>query len=287
MTAPRNKEDVSAVPGPLPYGQALLGTLGRGCYEGLAYIGGMGGLLAESLYFTFVAPFKPQPLKIRRGPLFAQMARVGFDSLGVACLVQLFIGMVLALQMSYILKKFGVTQYVGSIVGLCIFRELGPLLTAVVMSGYVGASIAAEIGTMAVSEEIEALSAAAIHPVRFLVVPRLLATAIMVPCVTMIADFAGILGGMFIGYSVLGISPHLFTTKLLEPLVVKDILTGEFKSLVFAVIIALIATFEGMRVDSGAEGVGRATTRSVVFSIVMIIVADCAITTVLDRKSVV
>ncbi|MCX5796683.1 MAG: ABC transporter permease [Elusimicrobia bacterium] len=257
----------------------LLGALGRGSSDLLAYVGGMTWLLVDSLYFTFVAPFGSRRLKIRRDPVFAQMARVGFDSLGVVCIVLLFIGMVLALQMAYILKKFGVTAYVGSVVGLGMFRELGPLLTAIVMSGYVGAAIAAEIGTMSVSEEIEALSASAIHPVRFLVVPRLLATTIMVPCVTMIGDFVGILGGMFIGYTVLKIAPALFIQKLIEPLVVKDVLTGVFKSGVFAAVIALISCFEGLRVDSGAEGVGRATTRSVVFSIVMIIAADCAITT--------
>ena len=232
----------------------------------------------DTFYYTCVAPFGERKQKVRTGPVYTQMARVGYSSLGVVCVVLLFIGMVLALQMAYILKKFGVTEYVGSVVGVGMFREMGPLLTGLVMSGYVGAAIAAEIGTMAVSEEIEALTANAIHPVRFLVVPRFIATAVMVPCVTMIGNFVGILGGMFIAYSVLKISPALYTQKVIEPLVLKDILTGVFKSFVFASIIALISCFEGMRVDSGAEGVGRAATRSVVLSIVLIIVADCLIT---------
>ena len=206
------------------------------------------------------------------------MARVGFSSLGVVSVVLFFIGMVLALQMAYILKKFGVTEYVGSVVGVGMFREMGPLLTGLVMSGYVGAAIAAEIGTMAVSEEIEALSAGAIHPVRFLVVPRVLATSIMVPCVTMIGNFVGIFGGFLIAYFVLKISPALYLQKVTESLVIKDLWTGIFKSWVFANLIALIACYEGMRVDSGAEGVGRAATQSVVLSIVLIIFADCVFT---------
>lgn len=245
----------------------------------LKYIGGISYLLLDTLYFAFVAPFDRRKLKVRSEPVFTQMSRVGFSSLGIVCIVLLFIGMVLALQMAYILKKFGVTEYVGSVVGVGIFRELGPLLTAIVMSGYVGAAIAAEIGTMAVSEEIEALSAAAIHPVRFLVVPRFLATTIMVPCVTMIGNFVGVIGGLFIAYTVLKISPALYIQKVIEPLVIKDIMTGIFKSWIFSILIALIACYEGIRVDSGAEGVGRATTQSVVLSIVLIIVADCACTT--------
>jgi phospholipid/cholesterol/gamma-HCH transport system permease protein len=248
-------------------------------FSALRYLGGAGYLLLDSVRSVLAPVPGSRKGRLRSGPLFIQMARVGWSSLPVVSVVLLFIGMVLALQMAYILKKFGVTEYVGSVVGVGMFRELGPLLTAVVMSGYVGAAIAAEIGKMAVSEEIEALTASAISPVRFLVVPRILATSIMVPCVTMIGNFIGIAGGMFIAKTVLKISTALYIQKVVEPLVLKDVLTGVFKSWVFAVLIALIACHEGMRVDSGAEGVGRATTRSVVLSIVMIIVADCAVTT--------
>ncbi|OGS62353.1 MAG: hypothetical protein A3J79_09290 [Elusimicrobia bacterium RIFOXYB2_FULL_62_6] len=160
-------------------------------------------------------------------------------------------------------------------VGLGIFRELGPLMTAMVMAGYAGAAMSAELGTMVVSEELEALRALAISPVRYLVVPRFIAAALMIPCVTMIGNFVGVLGGMGIAWSVLHISPDLFIQKMLETLALSDVVVGIFKSWAFAVLIALIACFEGLRVDSGAEGVGRAATRSVVYSIVMIISADC------------
>ena len=256
----------------------LAGELGARFYAGLRYAGGMGWLLADALGFIFLAPFGARRLRLRGAPVFEQMARVGFSSLGIVCLVQFFIGIVLALQMATILKRFGVAEYVGSVVGLGMFRELGPLVTAVVMSGYAGAAISAELGTMAVSEELEALRALAISPVRYLVVPRVLAAAVMIPCVTMIGNFVGVLGGMGIAWGLLKIAPALFVQKMLYVLAGSDVLIGVFKSWVFAMLIALIACYEGLGVDSGAEGVGRAATRSVVYSVVMIIAADCFLT---------
>ena len=253
----------------------IAGGLGAGFYSGLRYIGGMAWLFADALFFIFIAPFGKRKLRVRGEPVLEQMVRVGFTSLGIVCLVQLFIGVVIALQLANLLKTFGIKEYVGSVVGLGIFRELGPLMTAMVMAGYAGAAMSAELGTMAVSEEIEALRALAISPVRYLVVPRLIAAALMIPCVTMVGDFVGVLGGMGIAWTVLHISPDLFIQKMLETLVTSDVVVGIFKSWVFAILIALIACFEGLRVDSGAEGVGKAATRSVVYSIVMIISADC------------
>jgi len=256
----------------------MAGELGARFYCGLRYIGGMAWLFADTLSFIFIAPFDRRKLQVRGAPVFEQLVRVGFSSLGIVCLVQFFIGIVIALQLANLLKTFGIKEYVGSVVGLGIFRELGPLMTAMVMAGYAGAAMSAELGTMAVSEEIEALRALAISPVRYLVVPRVIAAALMIPCVTMIGDFVGVLGGMGIAWSVLKIAPALFIQKMLETLGSTDVLIGVFKSWVFALLIALIACYEGLRVDSGAEGVGRAATRSVVFSIVMIITADCFFT---------
>lgn len=260
--------------------QSQTAALGRKSLEFAGYVGGMGYLFLDACYWALVAPFQQEKMRIRRGPVYSQMARVGFDSLSVVCVVLLFVGIVLAIQMSYILKTFGVTEYVGSVVGVAMFRELGPLLTGVVMAGYIGAAIAAEIGTMSVSEEIEALTASAINPVRFLVVPRLLATSLMVPCVALIATFVGILGGMLVAWGMLNISPSLYIQKVVEPLVFRDVLTGLFKAWIFGILIALIACYEGLKVDSGAEGVGKATTNAVVYSIVFIIVSDCIFTTI-------
>ncbi|OGR75662.1 MAG: hypothetical protein A2X32_03330 [Elusimicrobia bacterium GWC2_64_44] len=246
--------------------------------SGLRYLGGLGWLSADAFEAVFLEPFRAGRRGVRAEPVFEQMARVGYASLGLVCLVQFFIGVVLALQMAYILKKFGVTEYVGTVVGLGMFRELGPLMTGVVMAGYAGAAISAELGTMAVSEEIEALRALAISPVRYLVAPRVLAAAVMIPCVTMVGDFSGVLGGLLTGWGALGVAPGLFVRKLLDGLAVSDVLIGVFKSLVFAVLISVISCREGLGVDSGAEGVGRAATRSVVYSVVAIIAADCFFT---------
>ena len=154
------------------------------------------------------------------------------------------------------------------------WRALGELgLFALLMPEQAGGLGGGAAEVMIVSEEMG--RALAISPVRYLVVPRVIAAALMIPCVTMIGDFVGVLGGMGIAWSVLHISPDLFIQKMLETLVTSDVVVGIFKSWVFAILIALIACFEGLRVDSGAEGVGKAATRSVVYSIVMIISADC------------
>ncbi|MBI3269620.1 MAG: ABC transporter permease [Planctomycetes bacterium] len=204
--------------------------------------------------------------------------RVGPTSLPISCLVLFFLGMILALQTAYILKKFGVTEYVSNLVSVAIIRELGPLITALVMSGFISGSIAAELGTMQVYEEIMALRTSAIHPNRFLVVPRLLATMIMLPCVTIFADLAGITGGWVIGTRILQLNSDLFISKCFEAVVAKDIYTGLVKSEAFALLLALIGCHQGLSTKGGAEGVGRATTNAVVLSILFVIVADCFFT---------
>ncbi|MBI5369559.1 MAG: ABC transporter permease [Planctomycetes bacterium] len=207
-----------------------------------------------------------------------QGVRVGVKSLPISMLVLFFLGMILALQTAYILKKFGVTEYVSNLVSVAIIRELGPLITALVMSGFIAGSIAAELGTMQVYEEIMALRTSAIHPNRFLVVPRLLATMLMLPCVTIFADLAGIIGGWVIGTAILQINSDLFIAKCIEAVVAKDFATGLIKTEAFAVLLGLIGCHQGLATKGGADGVGRATTNAVVLSILAIIVADCLFT---------
>lgn len=207
-----------------------------------------------------------------------QGVRVGVKSLPISCLVLFFLGMILALQTAYILKKFGVTEYVSNLVSVAIIRELGPLITALVMSGFIAGSIAAELGTMQVYEEIMALRTSAIHPNRFLVVPRLLATMIMLPCVTLFADLAGIIGGWVIGTKILQINSDLFIAKCWEAVVARDFYTGMTKTEAFAIILGIIGCHQGLATKGGAEGVGRATTNAVVLSILAVIVADCLFT---------
>lgn len=165
-------------------------------------------------------------------------------------------------------------MYVGSLVGVATTRELGPLLTALMVAGRVGASITAELGTMRVAEEIDALETMGLDPLRFLVLPRILAILIMLPCLTIMADVMGMFGGFIMGVTTMGIDAMLYIDKTIDALVIKDIVTGLIKSFFFAAIIGTISCYKGMEVKGGAEGVGLATTHSVVISMIAVITAD-------------
>jgi len=255
----------------------LVRGLGRWGIEVLRYVGGMGTMFAHTLYWTFVAPVTGRG-RFRWRAMFKQMVRVGFESIPIVATVLLFVGMVVALQMAYVLKMFNVVRYAATAVSISMIRELGPLLVAIVMSGFAGASIAAELGTMRVSEEITALEVSALNPIRFLVVPRALAVVVMVPCVVLVGDLVGIFGGYIVGVGMLGIEHGQYVDLTLDFLRNKDFFTGGVKSVVFGLIISLVACHEGFRVRGGAEGVGKATTSSVVMSIIFIIIADVLIT---------
>jgi phospholipid/cholesterol/gamma-HCH transport system permease protein len=176
--------------------------------------------------------------------------------------------------MAPILKQYGMVPKVADVISIAIFRELGPLMAAIVLTGFAGASIAAEMGTTVVSEEIEALNAHAIDPIRFLVVPRILATSIMLVCVAVVADLVGALGGMTIGVCFLHIGQDQYVAHAFNALQLRDFVTGLFKSGVFGVIISTFACYLGLGVTGGAQGVGRATTRTVVLTIVALIGVD-------------
>lgn len=206
------------------------------------------------------------------------MINVGLDSTPIVLTISTFIGMILAMQTAYQLKKYGIVQRVGDLVSVSITRELGPLITAIIVAGRIGASYAAEIGTMKVSEEIDALRSMALNPIRFLVSPRLLGMIVMLPCLTIFGNIMGILGGFFISYYNLGISSAIYWDRVINALVFKDIITGLIKSFFFALIIVFVGCFQGFTVENGAAGVGRNTTNSVVASIFLIIAADCFFT---------
>ncbi len=218
---------------------------------------------------------------IRRTHITHQMRLMGVDSLGIICLIGASIGTVLALQSAYQLKVFDAVMYTGSLVSVAMTRELGPLAAAIVISGRIGARLAAELGTMKVQEEIDALSVMGLNPIRYLIAPRCLALVLMLPCLTVIADVMGMLGGFLIGWLGVGINPYLYVDKSFEALVLKDIYSGLGKSVIFAMLIALVSCHQGLSVEGGAEGVGRATTQAVVISIVLIIVVDCLATAIL------
>ncbi len=244
---------------------------------GVCYLGGMAILLGRAIS---VAPTTLSRSSGRKA-LIGQMDRVGVRSVGVVCLVQIFIGVILALQLAPPLEPWGQVKMIANIIGIAGFRMLGPILTAVVISGFAGASIAAEIGTMVVSEEIEALRAHALNPVRFLVVPRLLATFVMMLLLTIIANWMIALGGYFTALLVL--DPEVTETYwslMRDQLRMRDFASGLIMAGVFGVLISLIACYEGLKVRGGAEGVGKATTMTVVYSIVSIILAAGVFTTI-------
>jgi phospholipid/cholesterol/gamma-HCH transport system permease protein len=257
---------------------APFGLAGSYLLRTLRYVGGLWSLFARYQQMVIQGLLGKRKLRLREST--RQMVRVGFDATPIVFLVLFFVGMILALQIAYTLKKFGVLNEVATVVSIAIVRELGPLITAIVMTGFAGASIAAELGTMKVSEEILALETSALNPIGFLVVPRVIAVMIMVLCLTILANMVGIAGGLFIGTVVLRIDWHLYVSKTFEYLTIKDLLTGLIKTETFAVIIGIISCYEGLEVTGGAEGVGKATTASVVLSIIFIIVADCILTAI-------
>lgn len=234
-------------------------------------------LFSNILYWIFLGPFLKKKL-IGFGNVIYQMVFVGVRSMVIVFFVTIFTGMVFTMQIAYQLEKMGAVLYVSSLVAISLCRELSPVLTALVVAGRAGSSIAAELGTMKVTEQIEALDTMAINPVRFLACPRFLALFYMLPCLTVFGNISGILGGFLVGTRSLNINPYLYIHTMFKYLALKDIYTGVVKSFVFAVIIALVCCYEGLNAKGGAEGVGKATTRSVVASFIMIILADCVLT---------
>ncbi len=254
----------------------VLAFIGRNTLQLVHYLDGLYDLTEKSAYWTFVAPLKGRGLKW--GGAVHQMVLAGVNSIPIVSLISLFIGIILALQGAYQLQKFGAAYYVTALVGVSMTRELGPLITAIVIAGRSGSAFAAEIGTMKVAEEIDALEAMGLNSVKYLVVPKYLAMLVMMPCLTLISDLAGILGGGLFEIWQLDQSYFTFLFATRDALVMRDIWTGLIKSLIFALIITKVGCYEGFSVQGGAEGVGKATTSSVVVSIFLIIFADVVFT---------
>jgi len=219
--------------------------------------------------------------KLRRTALSAsmqQIVRVGVRSTFIVCLVSGCVGFILVLQMVPPLDDFGRKDLVANIIAVAVLRELGPLIAAIVLTGFAGASIAAELGTMVVGEEIEALEASAINPIRFLVLPRVIATVVAMLVLGVFSDLIAITSGLLAGWLQFQIPPQQFIDNMLEQSKPLDFYTGFIKAGVFGLLIGLIACTNGLRVTGGAEGVGRATTNTVVQSVVCIVIADLIFT---------
>jgi phospholipid/cholesterol/gamma-HCH transport system permease protein len=219
---------------------------------------------------------------LRRPPqariLLDQLHEVGVRSLSIVNLTAVFTGMVMALQLGYFLSRFGAKIFVSKIVGLAVVSELGPVLTALMIGGRVGAGMAAELGTMKVTEQVDALRSLGADPLRYLVAPRLFAIMMMLPLLTGMANFVGVVGGMLIARSELNVPASFYITSLVQFMTLTDIARSMIKGLVFAVIIGAIACYNGLTAEGGADGVGRATTRTVVVSSINVLVADFFLT---------
>jgi len=233
------------------------------------------GRITTLFYKTLVWTFRP-PLALKN--IVQQMREVGNRSMPVVTITATSTGMVFALQTYYALEQFQAEALMGQALALALTRELAPVLAGLMVAGRIGASIAAEIGTMAVTEQIDALETLAVNPVKHLIVPRVLAGLIMLPILTIYADSIGLLGGYLVGVKLLHLNPSSFIKNILDVLKIWDVTSGLIKSAVFGVIITFIGSYQGFYTRGGAEGVGRATTRSVVLSCMMILVMNFFLT---------
>ena len=252
-------------------------NIGAATLDGLAYVGGLAKLGASAARAVVLDILERR--RLAYGRAMHQAMVVGIGSLPILSLITFFIGTILALQAAYELRKFGAMQFVADAVAISVSRELGPLITAILVIGRSGSSFAAELGTMKVNEEIDALETMALDPVRFLVAPKLLSMLLMMPCLTIWADFMGVVGGAVFGIAAADFTFKTYVVATLNALVLRDILTGLIKSLMFGLVITTVGCQEGLRTGLGAEEVGRSTTSAVVKSIFLVIMVDLVFTT--------
>jgi phospholipid/cholesterol/gamma-HCH transport system permease protein len=266
-------------PSPLRLLTGPLAFLGSRALAALDQVGAGLFLLARTLAWVAKAITRKR-VRLGRPAIITQMVRIGARSIFIVSLVSACVGLILAFQLSPPLDQFGQKELVANIIGIAVLRELGPLIGAIVLTGFAGASIAAEIGTMVVSEEVEALEAHALDPVRFLVVPRVFASILSMTILAVIADVVAVVAALGISVAVLDIPLTTFVTNLLDQAKLVDFLTGVSKGTVFGMLIGVIACVNGLCVSGGAAGVGRATTGTVVQCVVAIVIADLAFTAV-------
>ncbi len=245
----------------------FLGALGRRGAVWAEELGQMGYLVEKTA--RSLPRMRPEPVAV-------QMIRFGIRAIPIVGLVNLFVGMIVAVSMSEMLIQLNAVSRTAQIVAVAVTRELGPLMTGLVMSGFAGAAIAAEIATMTVNEEILALEAGALSPIRFLVLPRMVGVMAMMMCLTLIADLVGMLGGYIVGVYMLDIPPLNYIDINNNSVKWPDIPKGLVKAAAFGLIITVVACRQGLKANGGALGVGRATTTAVVHSIVIIIAANLA-----------
>lgn len=235
-------------------------------------------LNASLLYWILVAPFSGQFVKI--APIFRQMVFIGVRAAPMVALTAFSVGVTLAMQAAHSLQQLGAESYVPDMVMVTLLRELGPVLIAVIVIGRSGSAVAAELGTMKVSEEIEALEVMAINPIRFLIVPRFLAMLVMLPMLTIFGNYIGMMGGWSVCRFALNFNTAGYILRALQSATPWDLYSGVIKSGVFAWVIITIACNAGLHVEGGAEGVGQATTASVVHALLAMLVCNALLTAI-------
>lgn len=255
---------------------AIFGRVGRWAFGVIGSALEVSVLMVQTFWWIIVAPLRGKGLRVRSA--IENFVEFGVRSLPIVGMICFLIGVIIALQSSYTLGQWGANRFIADLVAVSALRELAPLMTAILMTGRSGSAIAAEIGTMKVSEEIDALEVMGLNPIKFLVAPKFLAMVWAVPCVTLVAMFVMVAGGWTAGVFIVGVDSAIYIEQTVNSLVEKDLITGLIKSLFFAVAICWVGVYRGFQVEGGAEGVGRKTTSSVVTSIFFIIVIDLVFT---------
>jgi len=250
----------------------FLGHIGRRVIPIRKDIHDASKIINDIFFWTFVAPFKGKSIRFKA--TVSEMVKAGYNALPIVGVISLFVGIILALQAAYQLKRFGALIYVANLVGVSITRELGPIITAIIVSGRSGSAFAAEIGSMKAAEELDALTSMGINPVRFIVTPKLIALMVMLPALTIFSDVIGIFGGFLLAVTALELHPYNYFQQTVNALLIKDIMTGLLKAWAFAIVITTVGAYQGFKVEGGAEEVGRRTTSAVVTSIFLVIVFD-------------
>jgi phospholipid/cholesterol/gamma-HCH transport system permease protein len=251
-----------------------LDRLGRTALTAFEELGRLFYIMSQAVLWTPRRPFDGREW-------MRQMVRVGWDTIPVVFLTCMFTGMVLALQTYRGFERFHAEGFVGSVVALSLTRELAPVLTGLMAAGRVGSSMAAELGTMRVTEQIDALYAMATEPVHYLVVPRVNASVIMLPLLTLVGDAVGILGGMMISVGLFGANSYLYMERTFQFLEINDVTSGLIKAAFFGLILSVTGCYKGFYTSGGAEGVGRATTSAVVLGSLYILISDFFLTKIL------
>lgn len=259
---------------------AVVGRIGKSLNDRIVYAGQLAAFSLATIYWLFARP-------VKASTLVSALYRIGVQSLPVIMLTGTFIGMVLAVQTHPQFKAVGLESRLGAAINLSLVKELGPVLAATMLAGRVGSAIAAELGTMRVTEQIDALASMGPNPIHYLVVPRFVACLIMIPGLTIMADAMGVLGGAFFSIKLLGVDWGYYWEYSRNAVAQYDVFAGMFKSIFFGGAIALISCYQGFHCDAGAEGVGKASTGSFVVSFVMILVLDLILGIFLDKIHVV